>query len=115
MCDRCVNRFSRYYSVCIAGARFTRPSVDGAGMEVYDIVVLGGGSGSQVATAGAQQGLETAVVEPGPLGGACITRGCVPSKALIHRADVIETVRSTEAVGVDAEVTDVDYDEITAA
>ncbi|TMT85270.1 dihydrolipoyl dehydrogenase [Haloterrigena sp. H1] len=84
-------------------------------METYDIVVLGGGSGSKVATAGATQGLETAVVEPGPLGGACITRGCVPSKALIHRADVLEEVRSAESVGVDAQVTDVDYDEITAA
>ena len=84
-------------------------------MEVYDIVVLGGGSGSQVATAGTQQGLETAVVEPGPLGGACITRGCVPSKALIHRADVLEEVQSAEAVGVDTQVTDVDYGEITAA
>jgi len=84
-------------------------------METYDIVVLGGGSGSQVATAAADQGLESAVVEPGPLGGACITRGCVPSKALIHRADVIETVRSAESFGVGAQVTAVDYDEITTA
>ncbi|ELZ19060.1 dihydrolipoyl dehydrogenase [Natrinema limicola] len=84
-------------------------------METYDIVVLGGGSGSQVAAAGSQQGLETAVVEPGPLGGACITRGCVPSKALIHRADVLEEIRSAEAVGIDAQATDVDYGEITAA
>ncbi len=82
-------------------------------MEAYDIVVLGGGSGSQVATAAAGRGLEAAVVEPGPLGGACITRGCVPSKALIHRADVIEGVRGTEAFGVDAQLHGVDYDEIT--
>ncbi|WP_226004981.1 dihydrolipoyl dehydrogenase [Natrinema salinisoli] len=84
-------------------------------MEEYDIVVLGGGSGSQVATAAAQQGLEAAVVEPGPLGGACITRGCVPSKALIHRADVVEDVRGAEAFGVAAQVDDVDYGEITAS
>ncbi|MFD1565447.1 dihydrolipoyl dehydrogenase [Haloarchaeobius amylolyticus] len=84
-------------------------------METYDIVVLGGGSGSQVATAAADQGLESAVVEPGPLGGACITRGCVPSKALIHRADVIEAVRTAEAFGIGAQVTDIDYGEITAA
>ncbi|OAQ53262.1 hypothetical protein HTG_07225 [Natrinema mahii] len=82
-------------------------------METYDIVVLGGGSGSQVATAAAERGLEAAVVEPGPLGGACITRGCVPSKALIHRADVVEAVRGAEAFGVDAQLNGVDYDGIT--
>ncbi|PGF15830.1 dihydrolipoamide dehydrogenase [Natrinema sp. CBA1119] len=82
-------------------------------MDAYDIVVLGGGSGSQVATAAADRGLEAAVVEPGPLGGACITRGCVPSKALIHRADVAEAVRGAEEVGVPAKLEDIDYGEIT--
>ncbi|WP_226482361.1 dihydrolipoyl dehydrogenase [Natrinema amylolyticum] len=84
-------------------------------MEEYDIVVLGGGSGSQVATAAAEQGLKAAVVEPGPLGGACITRGCVPSKALIHRADVTGEVRGAEAFGVGAELKDIEYGEITAS
>ncbi|QLK24709.1 dihydrolipoyl dehydrogenase [Natrinema zhouii] len=84
-------------------------------MDAYDIVVLGGGSGSQVATAAADEGLEAAVVEPGPLGGACITRGCVPSKALIHRADVVEGVRGAEEFGVPARLEDIDYGEITAS
>ncbi|MHC3438562.1 dihydrolipoyl dehydrogenase [Natrialbaceae archaeon A-gly3] len=83
-------------------------------MEEFDLVVLGGGSGSQVATAAATQGWETAVVEPGPLGGACITRGCVPSKALIHRADLLETIRRADRAGVDADVRDVDFSAITA-
>ncbi|WP_436346558.1 dihydrolipoyl dehydrogenase [Natronorubrum sp. FCH18a] len=84
-------------------------------MESYDIVVIGGGSGSQVATAAAEADLEAAVVERGPLGGACITRGCVPSKALIHRADVVEEVRRTEEFGIAAELGDVDYGEITSS
>ncbi|MEY7849215.1 dihydrolipoyl dehydrogenase [Natrarchaeobius sp. A-rgal3] len=84
-------------------------------MDAYDIVVIGGGSGSQVATAATDRGLEAAVIERGPLGGACITRGCVPSKALIHRADVVDEIRGAAKTGIDAEVNDVDYGEITSA
>ncbi|ADB59157.1 pyridine nucleotide-disulphide oxidoreductase dimerization region [Haloterrigena turkmenica DSM 5511] len=84
-------------------------------MDEYDLIAVGGGSGSQVATAAAERGLETAVIERGPLGGACITRGCVPSKALIHRADIADSVRHAEAFGVGAALEGVDYGEMTAA
>ncbi len=84
-------------------------------MAEYDLLVLGGGSGSQVATAAVNRGREAAVVEPGPLGGACITRGCVPSKALLHRADVREQLRHTDRIGIDASVAGIDYGAITDA
>jgi mycothione reductase len=84
-------------------------------MDEFDIVVIGGGSGSQVATAAAEEGLEAAVIEPGPLGGACITRGCVPSKALIHRADVVDEIRRAERFGIDASLEGVSYAEITSS
>ncbi|WP_254521971.1 dihydrolipoyl dehydrogenase [Natrinema caseinilyticum] len=84
-------------------------------MEVYDIVVIGGGSGSQVATAAARQGHEAAVIERGPLGGACVTRGCVPSKALIHRADILHELRHAGKFGVWTEEAAVDYGEITSS
>ncbi|WP_394740673.1 dihydrolipoyl dehydrogenase [Natronococcus roseus] len=84
-------------------------------MDEFDVVVVGGGSGSQVATAAAEEGLEAAVIEPGPLGGACITRGCVPSKALIHRADVVDEIYRAERFGVDATLEGVSYGEITSS
>ncbi|WP_254861711.1 dihydrolipoyl dehydrogenase [Halovivax gelatinilyticus] len=77
-------------------------------MSDHDVLVLGGGSGSQVAVAAAQAGYDAAVVEPGPLGGACITRGCVPSKALISRADRCRTIRTASDYGIEASVDDVD-------
>ena len=77
----------------------------------HDLLVVGGGSGNSVATAGAQQGLDVALVEKGPLGGACLTRGCDPSKALIHRADLVETIGRSEAFGIEASVSGVAFAE----
>ena len=81
-------------------------------MADYDLVVLGGGTGNLVAAAGAESGLDVALVERGPLGGTCLNRGCNPSKKLIHRANVAETVRHAEDVGIDATLDDVAFAEI---
>src|SRR5205823_2491739 len=52
------------------------------------VLVVGGGPGGYVATIHAGQlGLDTVLVEAGRLGGTCLVRGCIPSKALIHAAD----------------------------
>ena len=58
----------------------------------------------------ADQELSVAVIEPGPFGGTCLNRGCIPSKMLIHSADVAETIRSSELFGIKAEVSEVDWD-----
>lgn len=82
-------------------------------MQEYDLLIVGGGSGSQVGSLAAERGMSVAVVEPGPLGGACITRGCVPSKALIHRADVLREAQTADRLGLDIEVNDPDLGAIT--
>ncbi|SNZ03223.1 dihydrolipoamide dehydrogenase [Natronoarchaeum philippinense] len=81
-------------------------------MQEFDLVVIGGGSGTAVGDAAADRGQSVAIVEPGPLGGACVTRGCVPSKGLIHRADIVETIRSAGEFGVDASVDGVTFEAI---
>lgn len=52
-------------------------------MADFDVLVIGGGTGNNVAAAAADADRETALVEPGPLGGTCLNRGCNPSKMLI--------------------------------
>ncbi|WP_232687206.1 dihydrolipoyl dehydrogenase family protein [Halobacterium zhouii] len=83
-------------------------------MTVFDLVVLGGGTGNIVASAAADAGLDVAIVERGRLGGTCLNRGCNPSKKLIHRADVVETVRNASAYGIDATLDDVPFADVVA-
>lgn len=81
-------------------------------MPEFDVIVLGGGTGNVVASAAAEDGLDVALVERDRLGGTCLNRGCDPSKKLIHRANVIETVRGAESLGIDASAKNVDFERI---
>ncbi|WP_435064654.1 dihydrolipoyl dehydrogenase [Halobaculum sp. EA56] len=78
-------------------------------MEEVDFLVIGSGSGLDVANAVANRGKSVAVVEKGPLGGTCLNRGCIPSKHLLYHADVLETVERAGEFDIDAEVTGVDF------
>jgi dihydrolipoamide dehydrogenase len=78
-------------------------------MTDFDVVVIGGGTGNSVAAAAAEAGEETALVEPGPLGGTCLNRGCNPSKMLIQRATVAETIRDADRFGIDASIDRIDF------
>ncbi len=68
----------------------------------YDLVIIGSGPGGYVAGIRAGQlGLKVAVVEKDPaLGGTCLHRGCIPTKALLHTADVLRQAREGGSVGV---------------
>lgn len=83
-------------------------------MTDFDLVVIGGGTGNKVASAGADAGLETALVEPGPLGGTCLNRGCNPSKMLIAHANRLNDVYDAGRFGIEATVESVDVDGIVS-
>ena len=82
---------------------------------VYDMVVLGAGSGGYAAALrGAQLGLRVALIEADKVGGTCLHRGCVPTKALLHAAETVDAVRGARALGVDAELRGVDMAALNA-
>jgi dihydrolipoamide dehydrogenase len=69
----------------------------------YDLVVLGGGTGGYVAAIRASQlGLKTAIVENDKLGGTCLHRGCIPSKALLRSAEVFRQTKEADHFGITA-------------
>ena len=78
-------------------------------MNRFDMMVIGSGSGLEVSSEAAERGLSVAVVEEGPFGGTCLNRGCIPSKMLIHSADVMETIRTAERFGIRAKVEGIDW------
>ncbi len=68
----------------------------------FDIVVIGGGPGGYVAAIhAAQAGAKTAVIEMDSLGGTCLNRGCIPTKALVYSADVYHKIEHASEFGVD--------------
>ena len=62
-------------------------------MKRYDLLVIGSGAGMNVASTAVSHGMRVALVDNGPLGGTCLNRGCIPSKVLLHPADVIRMVQ----------------------
>lgn len=75
----------------------------------YDVVILGGGSGGYAcALRSAQLGLTVALVEKGKLGGTCLHRGCIPTKALLHAAEVADVARDGARFGVKSTFESVD-------
>lgn len=76
---------------------------------VADLVVLGGGSGGYAAALrAAELGSSVVLIEKDKLGGTCLHRGCIPTKALLHSAEVADHVRSASTVGVAASFDGID-------
>ncbi len=67
----------------------------------YDVAIVGGGSGGYVAAIrAAQLGLRTALVESEKVGGTCLHRGCIPTKALLQTAALLDAARGGSRLGV---------------
>ena len=78
-------------------------------MKKFDVLVVGSGAGLEVASYAAQNGMSVALVEEGSLGGTCLNRGCIPSKMLIHSADVAETIKNSEKFGIKSNIENIDF------
>jgi dihydrolipoamide dehydrogenase len=83
-------------------------------MQEFDLIVIGSGSGLDVANAAAGHGMKVAVVEKGRMGGTCLNRGCIPSKLLIHSADVAEIIKTAGLFGIKVDGFTVDFESIVS-
>lgn len=82
-------------------------------MKEYDLIVIGAGGGTKIASPAARMGHKVAIVEKEDLGGTCLNRGCIPSKMLIHPANVLEAATHLEKydIQLDGEYR-VDFDKL---
>jgi len=81
----------------------------------FDVVVLGGGSGGYAtALRAAQLNLSVVLIEKDKLGGTCLHRGCIPTKALLHAGEIADQTRESEQFGIKAELVGIDMAGVNA-
>ncbi len=81
----------------------------------YDLAVIGAGPGGYVAAVkAAQNGLKIAVIECGKTGGTCLNRGCIPTKTLLHAAELYREFKGAESFGIHAQGVTFDIGEMSA-
>ena len=78
----------------------------------YDVIVIGSGSGLEISSEAASRGMKVAVIEKGAFGGTCLNRGCIPSKMLIHIADIAETIKKADSFGISSKFQGADWNKI---
>ena len=78
-----------------------------------DLIVVGAGPGGYVAAIrAAQLGIRTILVERDKLGGVCLNIGCIPSKALIHQAEMFGHIPELQAMGIAVDASGLDYSKV---
>src|SRR6185503_14235105 len=81
----------------------------------FDCVVIGSGPGGYVAAIrAAQLGMKTAVVEKDQVGGRCLNYACIPAKAVLRAADILDEVRNAGEFGLKVGEPEVDFDAVQA-
>jgi dihydrolipoamide dehydrogenase len=84
---------------------------EGPLMNKYDLAVLGGGPGGYVAAIRASQlGFKTAIIDKDRLGGVCLNWGCIPTKALLRNAEVLQTIKDAGKFGITIDGYSIDMD-----
>ena len=84
-------------------------------MSSFDLLVLGGGSGGYAAALrGSQLGLSVALIEADKLGGTCLHRGCIPTKALLHTGEIADGARDASEFGVNATLNSIDMNGVNS-
>ncbi len=78
----------------------------------YDIIVIGGGGGANIVKEARRKGLKVAIVEKSKLGGTCLNRGCIPSKMLIHPADIALEIKESKKFGINAKYNSVNFKQL---
>src|ERR671920_2287933 len=82
-------------------------------MATYDVLILGAGSGGYAcALRAAQLGLSVGLVEKDKVGGTCLHRGCIPTKAILHAAEIADAARGGSQFGVHASIDKIDLAEV---
>lgn len=82
-------------------------------MDRYDLVVIGAGPGGYpAAITAAREGLKVALIEAGEVGGTCLNRGCIPSKALIAGAELFHSIQKAEEFGIEVGKVSIDYSKL---
>ena len=81
----------------------------------FDVVILGGGSGGYAAALrSAQLGKSVALIEKDKLGGTCLHRGCIPTKALLHSAEIADNTREAANFGINATFQSIDMPKVNS-
>ena len=80
-------------------------------MQNYDLIIIGTGSGNTIITP-EYDDLKIAIIEKGVFGGTCLNRGCIPSKMLIHVADIMTGIQESHALGINVASPSINWPEI---
>ena len=81
-------------------------------VQQFDLMIVGAGSGNTIPGPD-HAGWRIAIIEKDTFGGTCLNRGCIPSKMLIHAADVAETIHTAASFGITARIERLDWDRLT--